>query len=122
MTTESSYPIIIGIDQLTIRCIIGVNHPERIKEQDIIVDLKVKTHFPSHSKDQLDETINYEMLALTCSQIAQTGQYQLIETYALQVVDTILRDFNVQWAWIKVKKTQAIKSALNTFVEFERAV
>ena len=112
---------IIGFKNHKIRCIIGTLPEERENEQEILVDLKVKVDFASCIKsDNVQDTVDYVTLAEICTNLAQHNKYQLIETYASNVLDKILSDFNVKWAWIKVKKPQALPTAEYTTVELKR--
>lgn len=113
---------IIGVCHHQIRCIVGVNPEERIQEQEIYVDLKVKSNFNAClGSDQIKDTVDYNQLAQLSTQLAQEKRYHLLETFAVEVIDQILANFPVSWAWIRVKKPLAISTAHYTLVEFERS-
>ena len=112
---------LIGIEHLRIRCIIGVNPEERESEQDIYVDLKVQADFTKCSvSDSIRDTVNYIHLKDVCERLAQTKRYRLMETFACEIVNQLLKEFDIQWAWIRVKKPQAISEAAFAMVEFEK--
>jgi dihydroneopterin aldolase len=112
---------LIGLEQHKIYCIIGVYPEERNHEQEIYVDLKVETDFSRCIiSDHIEDTINYVLLADICTALAQTKKFQLLETYAFAVLEKLLNDFAINWAWIKVSKPMAIKSVKCTTVELKR--
>lgn len=121
------YPIkpkkkgVIGLQHYSIPCTIGVNPDEWEKEQTIYVDIKVRTDFSSCvQSDHLKDTINYLCLAEICTELAQTRHYKLLETFASEVLDHLMVEFSIDWAWIRVKKPSALQSAEYTFVELEQ--
>jgi dihydroneopterin aldolase len=110
----------IGFKRHRITCIMGVLPFEREKKQDIFVDLRVKADLSECSKtDCVDDTIDYTALAALCTRIAQEGQYQLLEAYAVAVMKSIFKTFRVESVWIRVGKPKALSSAEEAFVELE---
>lgn len=109
--------MIIGIKRLHIRCVIGVFPHEREAEQDLFVDLKVKTEFSG--ADELSATVDYVQMADLIVRIGVEGQFQLIETYAAKVVEQLLEQFPVSWVWVSIEKPVAIPSAACSMVEME---
>jgi dihydroneopterin aldolase len=111
----------IGFEDHQVRCIIGVNPEEREKEQDLLIDVKVKTSFSSCIRsDKVQETINYEELANICTRLAQDRQYRLLETLAHDVLNQFFEQFDLESAWIRIKKPKAIPSAKYAIVELEK--
>lgn len=111
---------IIGLEQYRISCIIGVEPNERIAEQEIYVDLKVRNCFAlCASTDHIKDTIDYELLAEVCSNLAKSKKYKLLETFAYDVMQKLIHEFHVEWAWIKIWKPKALCSVDYTYVELE---
>ncbi len=108
---------IIGFNQHKIHCIIGLNSHERVKEQEITVDLQIEVDFAQCAKtDLIQDTIDYEMLAKLCTDIAHRGRFNLLEAYAYTILIE-LKERGISWACIKVSKAGALPSAKNAFVE-----
>ena len=99
----------IGIEELKITCTIGTQEEEQHQQQDIFVDIEVETQ--PNSADDLDDTVNYVLIAELCNDLATKQHYQLLESYAQDVLDSLLDKFNISTAQIKVKKPQAIPTA-----------
>ncbi|CCB87003.1 MULTISPECIES: dihydroneopterin aldolase [Parachlamydia] len=111
---------LIGFENHQIPCIIGILPHERVNTQSIYVDLKVEADFNKCSNsDDITDTVDYVALANICSEFAQEKGYMLIEKYAHDVLQKLLRDYPINWAWIKVKKPEALGSADFTTVELK---
>lgn len=111
---------LIGFENLKIDCIIGVHLEERIKEQQIVVDLKVKVDISKCSQtDSVADTVDYVRLSQICIDVAKTHKFNLIEAYASKVLAEIFQFYPITWGWIKVKKPKAIAQAEAATVEIE---
>ena len=84
----------IGFEELCIDCIIGIMPEERSRVQSIYVDLKVEADFSQcvHS-DHMHHSINYVEPADLCIDIAKKNQFQLLETFANAVLESLLARF-----------------------------
>lgn len=111
----------IGFEGYRISCIIGTEPHERRREQELLIDLKVKADFSkvSHS-GLLEDTINYMSLAHLCNELAVDGKYLLIEKYASDIIQEIFKLFPIKFAWVCIKKPAAIPGAEWALVELER--
>ena len=111
----------IGFENLKISCIIGMGEEERREEQPIFVDLKVGVDISKSVKtDKLEDTVDYVAMAQVCTELALQKQYQLLETYAAEVLKALFDGFDIQEAWIKVKKPEALPTAAYSVVELSR--
>lgn len=110
----------IGLSRHKIDCIIGVYPEEREKTQALYIDLKVESDFTKCSKsDDVQDTVNYELLAQICTELAESQKYKLLETFAVDVLQEIFRRFKISKAWIYISKPNGISSADSTTVELE---
>lgn len=113
----------IGFENYRIKCLIGIEPHERVNEQEILVDIKVEADCSLAIKtENIQKTIDYRLLARICQEMAHQGKYQLIETYASEVLEEIMNRFNVKGAWIRVKKPSALPEADCAYVEMRREV
>jgi len=111
----------IGLDHHKIDCIIGVYPHERESKRTIYVDLQVETDFSKcRNSDDIADTVNYELLAELCNSLAEIRKFALLETFACEVLESIMSRFDVTWAWIRIKKPQALSNVNYTFVELEK--
>lgn len=72
--------------------------------------------------DDLRDTIDYVVLAQLCEEIGVKGRYHLVEKYASDVLQAIVSQFLVQWAWIRVTKPSAIPESIGAIVEMQCGV
>jgi dihydroneopterin aldolase len=111
---------IMGFDNLKINCIVGILSAERNISQDIYIDIKVqydlKQCLTSHS---IHDTVDYIRLVEISMNEAQY-KHGLLEIFAYKVLEQIYEEFSVSWAWIRIKKPQALPEAQWAFVEMEK--
>lgn len=111
---------IIGFENLLIHCIIGINPEERLVEQMLLLNLQAEENFtPVAKTDDLTNAVSYVELANLCTEIAQKGKYNMLETLANDLVRQLKTRFKLSWIKILIKKPDAIKTAELAFVELE---
>jgi dihydroneopterin aldolase len=108
----------VGFDDLRISCVVGVHEKERVIPQEIIVDMRVETTAPS--RDTMQHAIDYTVLASQVTHLAQQEACQLIETLAVRILDHIIEQFHVSWAWIRIRKPAALGGNGIALVEWEK--
>jgi dihydroneopterin aldolase len=113
---------ILGIKQHQIQCIVGIYPNERVKEQSLFIDVKIKLDLSAClASGQMEDTVDYVLIAQACTELAQKNQYVLLETFAFDLLDHCLKHFRAEWAWVRIQKPSALPSAACAFVEFERS-
>lgn len=111
---------LIGFENHRIRCIIGLNPHERLEEQEISIDLKIEVDFSQVAlKDDLSLAICYESLANFCTELAQKGQYKMLETLAYELIRQLADRYKTSWIKVFIKKPSAIPTASFALVELE---
>jgi len=111
---------IVGIHRHSVRCIIGIHPDERCREQVVWIDFKIRLELTREGLDSgIEATVDYVLMARFCSEMAQRGQYHLIEALAVDIAEQGMRRFHALWAWVRVCKPSAIPSAAYAYVEFE---
>ena len=108
----------LGFEKLHIKCVIGVYPHERKIEQELAVDLKIEVDLSlvAVSKN-LSDTVDYDMMAQVCEDMAKKGHYLLIENYALDLADAIFAKFPARSLTLFVRKLKAIEKAECAFIE-----
>lgn len=109
----------IGFDHYQIDCIIGVHEEERKKEQTIYIDLRVEYDFSLAAEgDDFKKTICYETLGNICKELS-LKEYRLLETFAIELIQTLMNKYIIKWAFVRIKKPAALPSAKYAIVELE---
>ena len=86
----------------------GVLPDERERGQMFRVDVSLDLDLaPAAASDELEESIDYGVLAGRVAEVVAGGPYDLIETVAGRVLDVCLQDVRVQAAEVVVHKPQA---------------
>ena len=103
----------ISIIDLEISCIIGIHPNERVKEQTLLLNINLDVDIgDSTFADNINETIDYTIIAEMATKLAITKKYKLIESLCSELNDLYLNTFNiVQRSKISVKKPNALPKA-----------
>ncbi|MDP1836634.1 MAG: dihydroneopterin aldolase [Chlamydiales bacterium] len=108
----------VGFDNLQISCIIGVHPWEREKVQELIVDMRVEVKAPD--QDVIEQALDYTALSSQVIDLAQREQCQLVETLAVRILDHVLGAFSAPWAWVRIRKPQALDGNGTAVIEWEK--
>ncbi len=110
------------IEGLRVNAVIGVFEWERQIEQPVLIDLvmSVDTRAASLS-DDIQDAVNYALVAEQVAELTKSLKPQLIETLANKMAELILNNFStVQTVQVKVKKPLAVKGAQAVGIEIIR--
>ncbi len=114
---------VIGFDHYKIHCIIGLNQEERLNAQDIFLDLRIAQDFSQSAKhDDLEKTFCYEKLGNICKELATQKKYRLLETFAYELIELLMNQYKIKWAFVRIKKPSAISEADCAIVELEGGI
>jgi dihydroneopterin aldolase len=84
----------IGFAEHRVTAIIGCNHEERLKEQDILVSLEVVYDIEKAvENDDVTQTCDYSKMKHIITRTSQEGKFKLIETLASRCLDAIVDQF-----------------------------
>ena len=103
----------ISIIDLEITCIIGILPNERVKEQTLLLNINLDVDIgDSTFADDINQTIDYTIIAEMATQLAITKKYNLIESFCKDLNNLFLETFQaIQQTRITVKKTNALPKA-----------
>ena len=103
----------ISIVDLEITCIIGILPNERVKEQTLLLNINLDVDIgDSTFADDINETIDYTIIAEMATQLAITKKYNLIESFCKDLNNLFLETFQaIQQTRITVKKPNALPKA-----------
>ncbi len=95
----------IIIEDLEVFGRVGVPEAERAAPQRLLVTLVMKRDFSAAAKsDNLRETIDYHAVAVRLTQLAGDKSWKLIETLAVEMAETVLREFHPTRVTVEIKK------------------
>ncbi len=111
-----------GLKDLRIDCIVGIYEHERVKTQEIRIDVEIDYDFGrAAASDAIPDAIDYDGVAASLTTLLQTRQFQLIETMAEESAALLLRTQDRAVAVrLEVRKPAAVPAASCSFVRVER--
>lgn len=109
----------IGIEELKISCIIGVLPEERVKKQEIVVDIEIKKRLPKTFSDDLSSSVDYRIFAEIAQELA-LNKYYLIESFANDLAEALLQKTGAESIKVSLKKKSAIREASVAFTYLTR--
>lgn len=114
---------IIFLNDLKVETIIGIWDWERKIRQTVAIDLEMSADIAkAAATDDVEDTLNYKMVAKRLQQFVGDSSFQLVETLAEKIAALILDEFDVSWVKVRVNKPGAIRDARDVGVLIERGV
>ena len=109
------------IRELRVDALIGVHRRERHVKQTLSIDLDIG--LPSDAvfkSDKVADTVDYEQVALRIKDLAASGHFRLVETFADRIATLLIRDFGAPWVKVSAAKIGILPNAKFVGVTIER--
>jgi dihydroneopterin aldolase/D-erythro-7,8-dihydroneopterin triphosphate epimerase len=111
----------IFIDDLLVRCIIGIHDWERKARQDVLINIELDVSTAAAgASDDFADAVDYRALAKRVIEMAEASGYQLVEALAEEVARLSLVDDRVESVRVRVEKPGAVRFARSVGVTIER--
>jgi len=111
----------IYIQDLALRCIIGVFPEERRDKQDVIVNVALEADLRAAGlSDDLEDSVDYKSVKKRIIEIVEGSDFNLVETLAERIAAACLEDPRVDRAVVRVDKPGALRFARSVAVEVDR--
>ena len=98
------------IKALQVATHIGVHAWEQKIKQNLLIDISIPVDF-SDCHDDLTNTIDYDALCQSVTQLVESKSFKLIETVANEVKEFIKQEFKVDKLTVAVSKPYAVVNA-----------
>jgi dihydroneopterin aldolase len=109
------------ITGIQLKVLIGIHDFERKQAQPVLMDIEYKINNTKvSSTDNIEDTLNYQQLVDHLKKVAESSNYNLVETLAAKLLDEAEKHFTLKWIKIKLAKTSVIECASACGVEVER--
>ncbi len=109
------------IRNLLARGIIGINDDERLKPQDILINLELSADLRRAGEtDDIDACVNYDTVAQKALRHAETARRLTVEALAADLANLCLAEPGVHAVRVRVEKPGAVRFAQAVGVEIER--
>ncbi|MEZ5646228.1 MAG: dihydroneopterin aldolase [Burkholderiaceae bacterium] len=99
----------IVIERLRLPARLGILDHERLREQTVCVNLEFG--LPSTScfeSDDIEDTINYAVVADRLRALATCRHYNLVEYLAEQMANLVLEEFGASWVKLQCRKIRVV--------------
>ena len=111
----------ILVRDLRVEALIGIHRRERHVPQTLSIDLDIALPGTAvFASDKVADTIDYEQVALRIGELAKSGRFRLVETFADRVAALLVRDFGAPWVKVSVAKIGILPNAKFVGVTIER--
>jgi D-erythro-7,8-dihydroneopterin triphosphate epimerase len=111
----------IVVKDLVLSCIIGINPDERVRKQDVVINLVLHADFSAACKsDNIRDAVDYKKLKKKLMAMVSRSQCQLIEHLAQRIADLCLEDKRVRRVEVLVEKPGALRFARSVGVQIIR--
>lgn len=110
---------IIELKTIKLNTLIGVYDWEKTVPQTLIVDIAYALP-PLSGSDQLAETIDYDAVILHIQQFVAKHHFQLIESLANRLVESLFEAFRTPWIKLSINKPYANLQAKAIILTIER--
>lgn len=111
----------ILIKDLLVRGIVGLNDWERVKQQDIVVNLEIHGDTTAAGRsDDVADTLNYRTLTKDVIAYVEGSSHFLVEALAHEIARLAVMDHGAERVRVRVEKPGALRFAESVGIEIER--
>jgi dihydroneopterin aldolase len=118
---NEAHPDTIFLHELRVDTVVGIWGWERKIRQTVSIDLEMGTDIRrAAGSDTIEDTLNYKSVAKRVQQFVGDSEFQLVETMAEKIAETVLAEFELPWIQVRVSKPGAIRGAKDVGVLIRR--
>lgn len=111
----------IIIRDLLLRGIIGINPDERVKKQDILLNIVMYHDIsPAAETDDITDAANYKEISKRVIEFVEDSSFLLVERLVTEIARLILTEFSINRVQVRVEKPGALRFASSVGIEIDR--
>jgi FolB domain-containing protein len=112
----------IIVKDLLVRSIIGINPEERVKKQDILINMILFADIRQAAQsDDIADAVNYKAITKRVIEHVENSSDFLVEKLVSNIAQIVLSEFNVEKVRVRVEKPGALRFAQSVGIEIERS-
>lgn len=112
----------IIIRDLLLRGIIGINPDERVKQQDILINMVIWADIrQAAASDAIEDAVDYKSITKRVIQHVEASSDFLVERLVTDLARMVIMDFGVERVQVRVEKPGALRFAESVGIEIERS-
>lgn len=110
----------VFVKGLKVNCIIGIYPEERVKEQELVIDLELDCPSLEQAgrEKRLELSVDYAALSARVKEYVIARKAELLEELAAGLYDLIEQEFHTPAVTIRLTKTEAVPGTAGTGIEF----
>ena len=111
----------IVIEDLLVRCVLGIGEEERRDRQDVLINIELYTDLRKPGKtDRLEDAVDYHIVKKRVLTFVEQSQCHLVEALAERISEICLESTAVREVNVRVHKPGALRFARSVGVEIVR--
>lgn len=111
----------IIIRDLLLRGIIGINPDERVKQQDILINMVIWADIrQAAASDAIEDAVDYKSITKRVIQHVEESSDFLVERLVTDLARLVITEFGVDRVMVRVEKPTALRFAASVGIEIER--
>jgi dihydroneopterin aldolase len=119
--TSGTMREIIFVHDLCVDTVIGIYEWERRIKQTVSIDLEMAASIrKAAASDTIEDTLNYKAVAKRVVAFVEASRFRLVETLGDGITELLIKEFNVPWVRVTVKKPGAVRGSREVGVLIER--
>jgi 7,8-dihydroneopterin aldolase/epimerase/oxygenase len=108
------------IQDLRVHCTVGCLDHEREITQELLVSVQYRSDISKAAQsDSIAHSVDYSEVAEMCASLAKEQEFELIETYAFELLHLLFHEFPFTWLRVEVKKPSSLPLASWASVSLE---
>lgn len=113
--------MLIKIKNLRLKTILGIHAWEENVDREIIINAEIETkHLNSHFSDDINDTIDYDIIVTKIKNLIQSKRFKLIEKMVAEIVDAIMEDKRIFRCKVEVDKVGVIEGVDSFSITLEK--
>ena len=110
----------INIRNLRLRTFIGFNPEERVKKQDVVLNIQISyLPGPAILNDQVEDALNYKTITKAVIRLVEEGRFLLLEKLVADVLAICSNHAEVIHASVTIDKPHALRFAESVSLTLE---
>ena len=102
----------INIRNLRLRTLIGFNSDEKVKKQDVVLNIEIKyATGDAVFQDHIEDALNYKVITKNVIQHVEQGQFLLLEKLVSDVLGICSDHPSIQFSRVTIDKPHALRFA-----------
>jgi dihydroneopterin aldolase len=111
----------IIIRDLLLRGIIGINPDERVKQQDILINMVIWADIrQAAASDAIEDAVDYKSITKRVIQHVEASSDFLVERLVTDLARLVITEFGAERVMVRVEKPTALRFAASVGIEIER--